>query len=208
MKSKLLNTDRERGSALVEFMFCTVILVPFLVGAIAIGTELIREIEVTQICRDAAHMHAYGVDFTVTANRSLILQAASSLGITSTGGKGAIILSTIKMIAAADCQTANLSADSQNCPNLNHAVFTRRILIGNNSFGSAFDTNGPPVTDSSGSVSQNTMLTVAADRVDNFSTVLALQSGQIAYLGEIFLKNDDLAWTHIGGNFISAQAIF
>ncbi len=208
MKRKFLNTGNERGSALVEFMFCSVILVPFLMGVIAIGIELTREIEVTQICRDAAHMHAYGVDFSVTANKSLIVKAATSLGITTTGGKGAIILSTIKMIADTDCQAGNLTADSQNCPNLNHPVFTRRILIGNNSFGSAFDSNGPPITDSTGTVSQNRTLTVAADRVDSFNKVLVLQAGQTAYLGEVFLKNDDLTWTQIGGSSISARSIF
>lgn len=217
-RSKFPKAERERGSALVEFMFCMVILIPLLVGTIGIGTELVREIEVTQVCRDATHMHAYGVDFTVAANRSLILQASASLGITSTGGNGAIVLSTIEMVSEADCEAGGLKADSADCPNLNHAVFTKRILIGDNSFGSAFDTGGPPVTDASGSVSQKTILKSTADRVDSFSppfggasggtTVLAMNPGDIAYLGEVFLKTTDLAWTGFGGTSISSRAIF
>ena len=217
-RSTLSKAERERGSALVEFLFCMVVLVPLLVGTIGIGTELIREIEVTQVCRDAAHMHAYGVDFSVAGNKALILQAASSLGITATGGKGAIILSTIEMVSGADCIAGGLTADSQHCPNLNHAVFTKRILIGDNSFASEFDTDGPPVTDSTGAVSQNTILKSAADRVDNFSppfntpnpppAVLALNPGDIAFLGEVFVKTDDLAWTGFGGTSISSRSIF
>jgi hypothetical protein len=220
MRPRISNTEGQRGSALVEFLFSMVILVPLLIGTIAIGTEMIREIDVTQVCRQAAHMHAYGVDFTIPANKSLILQSASPLNITATGGYGAIILSTIEMVSEADCEAAGLTADSAHCPNLYHAVFTKRILIGNSSFASGLDTNGPPVTDASGSVSQNRILQSVADRVDNFSppfdpsgtgnsnAVLLLKPGEIAYVGEVFLKNDDLTWAGFGATPISSRAIF
>lgn len=208
MARKLAVTKRQRGSSLVEFMLSTLVWVPLLVGAIGIGTEMVREIEVTQISRDAAHMHAYGVDFTLSGNKSLIVQAASSLGITATGGNGTIILSTIEMVSAADCQAAGLTADSSHCANLNHAVWTKRLVIGNSSFSSAFDNTGAPVTDSSGAVTQNRILNTAADRVDQFSQALFLQPGQLAYVGEVFVRNDDLAWTGFGGTSIYARSIF
>ena len=156
----------------------------------------------------------------MAGNKSLLLQAAAPIGITATGGNGAIILSTIEMVSDADCEAAGLTADPANCANLYHAVFTKRILIGSNSFASAFDTGGPPATDSSGAVSQKNILKSVADRADSFSppynpkvtsdpsAVLLMVPGQIAYVGESFLQNDDLVWTGFVAKPISSRSIF
>ena len=209
MRHPIFKTERERGSAVVEFLLSTLIWIPLLLGAIGIGTELVREIQVTQVCRDAARMHAYGVDFSQSSSRKLILQAAPNLGLAQTGGNGAIILSTIKVISAADCQAGGLTADQQHCPNLNFPVFTKQILIGNSTYKSSFDNPNPPSTDSTGAVSQSTTLTSTSDQTPAITQLLpSLTAGQIAYVGEIFVNNSDLAWTGFGGNVIASQSIF
>jgi hypothetical protein len=203
MRHPVVTSENERGSAFVEFAFSTLVWVPLLLGLIGIGTELIREIEVTQVCRDAAHMSAYGVDFTQSSSQQLILQAApSTLGLAQTGGNGAIILSTIRMISEADCQSGNLS--DQACTNLNQAVFQSQIVIGNSqSYQSSFG------TPNASTVSQSTMLTSPSERVPLILQFLpSMTAGQTAYVGEVFLNNSDLAWTGIGGSVIASQSIF
>lgn len=209
MRQPMFSTEGERGGAVIEFMFSTLIWVPLLLGIIGIGTELVREIQVTQVCRDAAHMYAYGVDFSQSSSQQLILQAAPNLGLAQTGGNGAIILSTIRVISAADCQAGGLTADSQNCPNLNQPVFTNQILIGNSAYKSAFDNPNPPTTDSTGAVSQSTTLTSTSDRAPRMNQFLpSLAAGQMAYVGETFVNNANLAGTGFGGSVIASQSIF
>ncbi len=208
MQHPVLRTKGERGGAIIEFTFSTLIWVPLLLGIIGIGTELVREIEVTQVCRDAAHMYAYGVDFSQPSSQQLVLQAApTTLGLTQKGGNGAIILSTIKVISQADCQAGGLSA--KNCANLNQPVFANQIVIGSTAYKSSFDNPNPPPTDSSGNVSQATMLNSPSDRTPLITQLLpSLAAGQVAYIGETFVSNSDLAWTGFGGSVITSRSIF
>jgi hypothetical protein len=216
MKLALLSCSqsKERGSVLVEFALSSLVWVPLLLGIAAVGTELIREIQVTQVCRDAAHMHAYGVDFSQTSNQTLILQTATGLGLSSSGGNGLILLSTIQMISDADCIAGGLAANSQNCPNLGYAVFAQQIPIGNTSYRSrgAFNPSaGSPPTDGNGTVSQRAMLSSPSDRATNIGapdSLLPLQSGQKAYVGETFVSNADLAWTGMAADIILSRSIF
>jgi hypothetical protein len=209
-RQPIFTTEGEGGGAVIEFMFSTLIWVPLLLGVIGIGTELVREIEVTQVCRDAAHMYAYGVDFSQSSSQQLVLQAApSGLGLAQTGGNGAIILSTIRVISAADCQAGGLQPESQHCPNLNLPVFTNQIVIGSTSLKSSFDNPNPPPTDSTGAVSQNTTLTSTSDQTPLLTQLLpSLAAGQVAYVGEVFVNNSDLAWTGFGGSVITSRSIF
>ena len=86
-------------------LFCMAILVPLLVGTIGIGTELVREIEVTQVCRDATHMHAYGVGFHSGGLIGLLFfKPLRPLELRQRAETGAIILSTIEMVSGADCE--------------------------------------------------------------------------------------------------------
>ena len=148
---------------MVEFMLSTLVWLPLLLGTMAIGLALIREIEVTQVCRDAGHMSAYGIDFAQPGNQSLILQVAGPLGITHTGGPGAIILSSITFIGPLDCQAGQ---PDSGCANLNSYVFTRRIVIGDGSRLSSFGT--PPAGDPQGNIAQGDVLNNPMDQVTNF----------------------------------------
>src|SRR5450432_4258440 len=76
--------SREAGSALVEFVFCAGLFwMPLFVGTLFAGLNLIRVLQVTQLCRDAAHMSAYGIDFSQTSAQNLLVSLAPSLGLTT-----------------------------------------------------------------------------------------------------------------------------
>ncbi|HEX3681964.1 MAG TPA: hypothetical protein VHU83_05425 [Bryobacteraceae bacterium] len=196
----------ERGSALIEFLLCmTLLIVPLLLGTTVLGLNLIREIQVTEVCRDATHMYSQGVDFTEASYQSELFKIAQGLNISASGGNGVIILSTITYIDSNACTAGGYT--SSNCTNLNQNVFTRQVVIGNSSLrASAFGT--PPVdATNSDNVTQANYLTNATARA-NFS-VIPLSAGQYAYVGETYFTTPDLSWWGpLGTTGISARFVF
>ena len=87
---------KERGSALVEFALCVSIFwLPLFLGTMEIGLSLRRAIQVTQVCRDVAHMYGAGVDFSQTSAQTLLQSIAPGIDFSSTSTTAVIILSTI-----------------------------------------------------------------------------------------------------------------
>jgi hypothetical protein len=200
--------DRERGSALVEFLFASALLiVPLLIGTAGIGQNLIRANSVTGVCRDAAHMYAYGVDLSTAAGKNLVVQLGQGLGITANGGNGTVLLSTITYVDDNDCKAAGLKADNTNCPNRQNMVFTRRIVIGNSSLlTSAFGTPKSSILTSDGSIVTQDYLTDSTARVANFASLIPLTSGQYAYVAEMYVSAPP--YNPFGSGGVSSRSIF
>lgn len=202
----------ESGSALIEFMLSTsLLIVPLLLGTAVLGLNLVRNIQITELCRDAAHMYSEGMDFTQSSYQTELFKIAQGLNITATGGKGVIVLSTITYVDSTACTAGGYSNAS--CSNLNDTVFTRQVVIGNSSlYASAFGT--PPVdTSNSDNVTQANQLTDSAARAtsggSNFALVPLTASTQFAYVGEVFFDNSDLSWWNkLGTTNISTRFIF
>src|ERR1035438_134388 len=126
-RALIQSRKRQKGSLFVEFVLVVaLVMVPLLLGTMVVGFNLIRSIQVNQINRDAGHMFARGVDFSSDSNgqidRSILFQMAPRLQVTTSAGTGVLILSAIEYIGATTCT---------GCSNLNHAVFTQQIIIGN-----------------------------------------------------------------------------
>src|SRR4051812_8780367 len=104
MKSKKRSKCSEKGSVLIEFVLAAgFLLVPLFLGTVVFGLNLIRANQVTEVCRAAAHMYAYGVDFSQTASKNLLLQISRGLNMTINGGNGVVILSMVTYIDDSDC---------------------------------------------------------------------------------------------------------
>jgi hypothetical protein len=200
--------SRKRGGALLEFSFSSLFWVPLILGTIVIGLNLARSIRVTQLCRDAGHMYAYGVDFSQSGNQNLLLRLASGLNITASGGNGIVIFSTITYIAAGDCTAGGLTASQ--CPNLNYMVFTNRLTVGNSSLkASAFGTPNAADMDSSGSIPSSKFLTDTSTRATSFANLITLASGQYAYVAEAYFSSPDYDWTgFLTGTGVAARDVF
>ncbi len=199
----------EHGSALVEFVLCfSLFWVPLFFGMLVIGFNLIRAIQVTQVCRDAAHMYAYGTDFSQPAYKNLLVSLATGLNMKTTGGNGVIIFSTITFVDQASCDAANLTSG---CSNLDKAVFVRRIVIGDaNLHTSAFGTPAPNIVDSSGNINNIDYLKNASVVAENFKDVIGLKSStQFAFVAEMWVNSPDYNWwSGFGNSGASARAIF
>lgn len=202
----------QQGSALIEFLLTTILLIlPLLFGTFLMGMRLVRANQVAEVCRDAGHMYAYGVDFSQTSSQNILVRLAQGLNMTTTGGNGVVILSTITFIGASDCQAAGYSSGS--CPNLNKTVFTKRIVVGNPQLNinsqlqtSAFGTPSANIIDSSGNIANTNYVSNATAVANNFSNVIPLTSGQYAYVAETFFKSPDFSLLSPGG--ISSRSIF
>jgi hypothetical protein len=187
----LRRRTRGKGSALVEFVMATgFFIVPLLVGIMVIGQNLILANLVTLVCRDAAHMYAYGVDFSQTGNQNLLIQVAQGINMTTTGGNGVVILSTVTYVASTDCTAAGYQANTTSCPNMNQTVFIRRIVIGNSSLtSSAYGTPNSSILNSDGTISTANYLTDPSAQAANFSSLITLASGQYAYMAEMYVSS-------------------
>ena len=211
--------NRERGSALVEFVLCFGLFwVPLFFGSAIMGFSLIRVMQVTQVCRDAGHMYAYGTDFSQPSSQALLRNLATTVNLSSTGNSF-IILSTITFVDTSDCQAAGLSANSSSCPNMGNYVFKRQIAVGNNTLGStvgsvyasAFGAPSPSIQDSSGGISATNYLTSASAVVTNFqaTTGITLVSGQVSYVSEMFATPlQPIFWSQLSNPVVNARSFF
>lgn len=199
----------ERGTAALEF--CLVVWlfwIPLFLGMVVIGFNLIRAVQVTQVCRDAGHMYANGIDFSQSTYQNLLVDLAIGLNMTTTGGNGVVILSTVMYVNSAACTAGGYT--TSNCTNLNYIVFTRRLVVGNSSLHSS-NLGNPNSTemDSSGNVSVSGYLTDTTNRVANFSNIIPLTSGQFAYVSEMFVSSPDTTWyTVLSTPQIAARSVF
>lgn len=199
-----------RGAAALEFALSTFVWVPLLLGIYVIGFNLIRAIQVTQVTRDAANMFAKGVNFAETANQDVIYRVASGLDFKRSGGRGTLILSSVMYVGAAQCTAAGKAANTGSCPNLNHPVFTRRLVMGNAlAATSAFGTPRSAIVATDGYITPASYLTESTARANSFNALLPLTAGEISYVVEMFQPSPDLDVPgFMSGTRVYARSLF
>jgi hypothetical protein len=198
----------ERGSMMIEFVLVSsLFLIPLLVGTFTYGFAILRAVQGVQLTRDVGHMYSRGVDFSVQANQNLLAtQLAQGLSIVAnsgnvtggTTGYGVVVLSTYTKIAAGSCT----------CNNAGHIVVMKRIVIGKTSvYSTPYGVPDAALITSTGDVTNYSM--DASARADNFSNLMPLADGQIAYMAESYFTAPDLAVPGLYGGLASYQnAIF
>lgn len=201
--------SRQRGSALIEFVLCVSLFwVPLFLGTVVIGFNLIRAVQVTQVCRDAGHMYSYGIDFSQPAYQNLLESLAPGLNMTSTssGASGVVVLTTVTYIDSTNCTAGGYSS---NCANVNTTVITRQIVVGNTSLhASAFGTPPSKYLDSEGNVSPAGYLNDTTCQATGFSNVIPLVSGEFAYMSEMWVTSPSW-WSYLGTTEqVSSRSIF
>jgi hypothetical protein len=184
---------------LIEFVLSSLFWVPLLTGTLVIGGNLIKAIQVVQLCRDTGHMWAYGVDFSQTTGQNMIAQLAQGLNFNTNGtGNGVVIFSNVTFIGNNQCLAAGLAANTAACPNLNQTVFTRRVVVGNSSLrNSNFGTPAAGIIGSRGFVAATDYCTNATARANNFVQLLPLAPGDLSSLTETYFKSPELDWSGI-----------
>jgi len=123
VKTAMHRSRKNRGSAVMEFAVSLPFLIAMGVGTFALGAIIDRHLTVTQLVRHAGNMYGRGVDFTQDQNKQVLLQAASGMNMTISGGQGVIYLSLVVQSPP--------NGPGQNRPNANMAVVAHRVVIGN-----------------------------------------------------------------------------
>jgi hypothetical protein len=161
---------------------------------------------VNQVNRDAGHMYARGVDFSSDANglidQAILFQMAPQLKITTSSGVEVMILSSIEYIGPTTCTS---------CANLNHAVFTQQITLGNSALrASDFGTVLATSMNSDGTGDVTNPFTDTTVRADGILTILpGMADGQIAFVSETFYNSTDLDIPgYMSTSGVYARAIF
>jgi hypothetical protein len=207
---------RQSGTATIEFAFCVGLFwLPLFLGATQFGFELIQAIQVTQVCRDAGHLYAYGISFSQSSNQYLLASFAPNLNVdpTGQGGTSVVILSTVNYIDLAECQAGGYIST---CPNYGNIVFTNRLVVGN--AGLHASVFGTPTTDSSGTgkvpsggPTTNGYLNQTNDVVESFPNI-SLSTGstgqQTAYISEMYSQSSSLSWFLPSGPWVSGISFF
>jgi Flp pilus assembly protein TadG len=204
----------EKGNALLEFAAVSIVVIPLFFGMVGAGIQLGRMNEAVQICRDAAHMYARGVDFSQVANQNILVNLATGTGMTVNGGNGVVIMSQISQVYLADCTAASLTAGQ--CTNLNKLVFINRMVTGNAGLrASNYGTPPAGVIDAQGNIAASAYLTNAsvaltgsmASELTNAG--LTLSDGDVAYLTEFYESMPDLSFLGTSGSGgVYAKAVF
>lgn len=182
-------------------------LTPLLLGTFNLGMNLGRNLQVTQLARNAGHMYVRWVDFSLPATQEMMVRLGQGLNLARSGGDGVIILSQITVPGEADCAAANLGLGA--CLNRGLPVLIHRIAFGNLSLRpSAFGTPAPGLADSSGAIAPHLYLTEPSARASNWTTVLALAPGEVAFVAEVYVRSP--SW-QVGGRDaegVYARAIY
>jgi hypothetical protein len=170
---------------------------------------MIRATQVAQLSRDTGHMYARGVDFTDPQNTLLLGRLASSLNIQANAGNGAIVLSKVTLVTPTDCAAANMKV----CPNDGKYVFTAFVVYGNFSYAQTLLGNpGLNYLKNGGSIQISQYLSDPALIATNFSNYLSFpdptQPGQVAYVSEVTVESQSIAWTEFNNTRAYARTFF
>jgi hypothetical protein len=178
-------------------------------GTVNVGLSLGRSIQASQVSRDAGHMFVRQVDFSLSANRQIIVRLTEGLNMTENGGNGVVILSRLMFVGAPECAAGGLTVAQ--CPNYNYPVFTQRLVIGNTAKRqSSFGTPASNIIQGNGEITPANYLTNATARAQNFTTLLAMQPGELAYVSEAFFESPEWSFpqTAFQGTGVYARTIF
>jgi len=186
----------ERGVGMVEFALFLTLLTPLLLGTLVFGFKLIRGIEMNQITRDLAHMYVRGINFRNSGPQQNAQTLAAQYTLTSNGAS-VVYLSSIRLATQADCDAVNILPGLP-CTNLNKAVFTEQLTLGNSSDGTSVF--GTPPLESDLTVSHANLANATSAQAAGFSSVMTLKVGEVAHVAEMFNRTPEVNIRGLSGN--------
>ncbi|MGQ9917793.1 MAG: hypothetical protein ACUVS7_10285 [Bryobacteraceae bacterium] len=185
---RIRNRNRQRGNALIEFALAFALLLPLYVWMLVFGLDLKRMMQTGQVSRDAGHMYARGVDFSLVGNQEVLVRLAAGMNMTRTGGSGVVILTRLLKVGAQDCTDGGIAVGS--CSNLGQPVVTQRIVVGNAGLKpSLVATPDAGLLRTDGSITPADYLTKSGARAPAFNAILNLAEGETAYVAEAWFES-------------------
>jgi hypothetical protein len=224
-----MRNRRRKGQELVEFSITALMLAALLVGCFVTGMNLIRSIQVNQVCGNMDDMYIHGADFSTYAMQQLAQRLAQGLGLqigttftgnnagnTSNQGNALVTVSRVMYVGSTTSPNC-VAVGASNCTNANSFVFTQRIQFGNGTLsGQAPSTVGSPTTTviSSAGVITNPVTDAGAKLPAAYQTSFnhlwqtALQDGQVCYVVELYVQSPDLTLGSFAGGSVYARSFY
>jgi hypothetical protein len=223
IEKKKARDSKEAGNTILEFALVMIFLVPMFAGSFTIGMALAKDIQVSNVARDAVVLMVRsvtdpnsGLDLSQTHNQRIIVRAAAGLGMNSDAqqdpsstGNGVVILSKVVMVGPAECSVGIIPAptgappwNAGNCANYGQYVFAYRVVIGNGSRWSSSLGNPGSTVQSDGTITAHNIATNSGNRVANFTTVtgMTLTPSTFALISEMYADVSFLNFFSILGN--------
>jgi TadE-like protein len=200
---KNMRRASQGGNTILEFALVMVFLVPMFAGSFTIGMALAKDIQVSNVARDAVVLMVRaatdpesGLDLSQTQNQRIIVRAASGLGMNSDAqqdpnpsGNGVVILSKVVMVGPTECSLGvvpppngvptttgpNYGWTSSNCPNYGSYAFEYRVVIGNGTRWTSVLGSPPSATvQSDGSITAKNIATNTAEQVASYASATGM----------------------------------
>ena len=197
-----------RGNAILEFALVSTFLAPLLVGTFVLGMTMIRNLQATEMSRDAGRLYMRMVEVAGAGDPDIGARLAQGLHMTRGGGHDAVIVSKVAYVSDAECAAGGYASGDTRCANRNQYVFLQQIVIGNPALGgSHFGSTTGAIYDTHRNITN--YLSHEGLRANGFGAVLRLNSGEAAYVSEARLVAPglDLAG-HKAGKAVYARSIF
>jgi hypothetical protein len=173
---------------MIELALALSFAFPLLLGTAAVGIRLGRTLQATQLTRDVAHMYALGADFSLPGTQAIAGMLSRDFNLTA-NGRAVLLFSRIQKVQQTDCDGAAVNP----CLNLNTAVFTQRIPIGNVGLrASAFGTPPPAYIVGGGNIAAVNYCKQPSLVAAGFDSVLLLAAGQSSTVVEGYFSMPDL----------------
>jgi len=222
-------SKRQGGQELIEFALTTILLVGLLLNSFITGMDLIRSIQVNQVCRDLANMYIHGADFSTYTMQQLGQRLAHGLSLeigssfsgnsaTNTGNGGNALVTLSRIMYVGSTTDPNFAAvGASNCTNANSFVFTQRIQFGNGSLTSRKPSSlGNPSTSaiSTAGIVQNPITDAGAKLPSAAQTSIrglwqvALTDGQSCYVAEFYAQSPELTLGSFSAGGVYARYFF
>jgi hypothetical protein len=114
-----MRDQKRRGNTILEFCLVMMILLPMLLFTFGVGINLLTQLEVIQLTRDAGHMYVTlhevsQVDMSSTTFLNILDSVGASAGYLHTGGNAQVIFVGIMYVDDPTCILAGLGAGCAN----------------------------------------------------------------------------------------------
>jgi Flp pilus assembly protein TadG len=213
-----------RGGAMIEFTILVPVWLSLLLGTMWVGSAMIGGQQIMQMARDLGSMYSRGVDFSSgggASSSATLTDITQQLGTLTSTGTGVVIFSTVTYVGNSVCAAAGSTYGSTSplshtaaCKNYGKFVFTQQYTQGNTSLLTS-NFGKPPSGDLDASFNIS-LVNQVSDTSDVSSFKLlptpqengqdGYQSGQPAYVVEVFFSGTGQAGYTKGGNY--AYAVF
>lgn len=227
----------QRGQEIIEFGVTAVLLVPMFLGTFVTGMNLIRSIQVNQVCRDLTDMYIHGADFSTYGMQQEAQRLAQGLGLTigssftgneqaNTSNSGNGIVTVTEIMYVGPTTSANcVAVGAGNCTNTASFVYMQQLQFGNGTLansstvtlgnavsnGATLNSSGMvsnPVTDTHAKLPTAPQSAMTALWQTTNNGQQALTDGQVAYIVECYFRSPDLNVSSLAGGGVYARYFF